>query len=678
MHKVNLLSSVWTTGQSLDVAAQGNYAYVANDFDGLRIYDITDPGSPTSVLDKALYAGGRTSGVTVAGVVCATAANALGILLWDVTIPQSPTLLARIAADVCGMCFEVKIVGTNLYSSGSLGTHIWNITDPTHPVLLSTMLCEGQLCVDGTRLYVANGAYGLWIYDVLDKTRPLLLRGASADLPYGYACDVTCDDQYVVVALREDGVTFYDKATLAEIAHVVTVPPNTANVPGQWPIDGQYGVALCVALFNGRLLVSNFGRGLTVYNIANLNAITEVETIPSVELPCRLAIHRDFILWANGMDGLRLLRGKYGSYEVTYTVDPNPIVDGSVTVAQGDYDSAAILAAGFPSDTLLENQTLPSDLAPYRRNTGSVPPYLMGRICDGGLCRSVLFDSAKLYVANDKDSVRIYDFNGPLDIEQTHRLYRGTGESAHAVFKVVRYGNYLYALSATGMILVWDVSAEPPVYTGVINGFVVLNGLPTDAVLSGSYLIVSTNRGGLLVLNLAVSVPTAVTYTWVATLPEYPIVRMRKFGVLLFCCMGSHGINVYDTTTMSAPILRSTIPVTDARDCWYRASDKTLFIANGDLGLDVYDLTSTAFLLSLHTELLGGACVCIKPFSDRRVCVSTWARVLDVDVSTRTTPIVLGEFDCGQYINEMHVVNGVLYAVCQDGIKIYGNTEVVA
>jgi hypothetical protein len=161
-----------------------------------------------------------------------------------------------------------------------------------------------------------------------------------------------------------------------------------------------------------------------------------------------------------------------------------------------------------------------------------------------------------------------------------------------------------------------------------------------------------------------------------SSIPEYPIVKLRVFENYLFVMYGANGLKIYNISTITAPVLLTTLNLTDARDCWYRSSDKTLFVANGDLGLNVYDVSTIATPVLLKTEVLGGGCLNVTNFSDKRLCISTWARLLDINISDRTTPTILGEYDCGQYINECHVVNGILYAVFQDGIKVYSNNEI--
>ena len=68
----------------------GNYAYVADDSNGLVIVDVTNPASPT--LKGNYYTAGYSMGVAVAGNYAYVADYSNGLVIVDVSNPAAPTL----------------------------------------------------------------------------------------------------------------------------------------------------------------------------------------------------------------------------------------------------------------------------------------------------------------------------------------------------------------------------------------------------------------------------------------------------------------------------------------------------------------------------------------------------------------------------------------------------------
>ncbi|MCP4414747.1 MAG: hypothetical protein GY808_19490, partial [Gammaproteobacteria bacterium] len=71
-----------------NVTVSGNYAYVANEFDGLRIVDISNPASPieTGFFDTS----GRTEGIAVSGNYSYLANASDGLRIINISNPASP------------------------------------------------------------------------------------------------------------------------------------------------------------------------------------------------------------------------------------------------------------------------------------------------------------------------------------------------------------------------------------------------------------------------------------------------------------------------------------------------------------------------------------------------------------------------------------------------------------
>ena len=100
---LRLAGSVDTPSGAFGVAVSGGYAYVAADFSGLQVIDITDPQNPQIVgsVDTPCVA----HEVALAGAFAYVADEVSGLQVVDITNPQNPTIVGSVwtggaAADV--------------------------------------------------------------------------------------------------------------------------------------------------------------------------------------------------------------------------------------------------------------------------------------------------------------------------------------------------------------------------------------------------------------------------------------------------------------------------------------------------------------------------------------------------------------------------------------------------
>src|SRR6266478_3648148 len=75
-------------GLALGVVVSNNYAYLANGYDGLRIYDVSDPTNPTNV--GHINNGGYAEIVAVSGNYAYLANRDDGLRVYDVSDPSNP------------------------------------------------------------------------------------------------------------------------------------------------------------------------------------------------------------------------------------------------------------------------------------------------------------------------------------------------------------------------------------------------------------------------------------------------------------------------------------------------------------------------------------------------------------------------------------------------------------
>jgi hypothetical protein len=133
--------NAWAT----TVALSGNYAYLANHSDGLRIYDVSDPANPRNV--GHISAGGYADGVVV--------------------------------------------IGNHAYLSGNgLGLKVYNISDPANPINVghTNIVTDSFAGIAGVSNYVclAYNYAGLYVCDISNPTNPVVVAHTNNNLPYTY------------------------------------------------------------------------------------------------------------------------------------------------------------------------------------------------------------------------------------------------------------------------------------------------------------------------------------------------------------------------------------------------------------------------------------------------------------------------------------------------------------
>ncbi|HEY53525.1 MAG TPA: PKD domain-containing protein [Caldilineae bacterium] len=187
-----------------DIVLNGDYAYLANGYDGgLRIIDISDPRHPTEV-------GSFQTHLTVRGVqvVDSTAyiVDSEGLHILDVSDPTSPVELGSYLTG--WRTYNVDVVGTTVFMVDKANyLRIVDATDPANPFEITYVAGGGEprdVDVVGDYAYVASKT--LRIYDVKDPSHPLQIASVAGNP----AAAITFSDNKVYLALGSFGFRVYD------------------------------------------------------------------------------------------------------------------------------------------------------------------------------------------------------------------------------------------------------------------------------------------------------------------------------------------------------------------------------------------------------------------------------------------------------------------------------------
>jgi hypothetical protein len=186
-------------GFAIDLTVNGEYIYLANGRDGLRIGRIDGEGSIGWTghvqTDEARDA-------AIDGNILVLADGSGGVRFYDVTVPDSPALLStwESSSYLSAVCASS---GTAYLAGGLRGIEVVDFTDPANPSLLwNERLSEVRgLDIDKNHLYVADGFDGLRIYSLSGDVPGLI---STMDTP-GWVSDLFVSGDILYIADGQRG-----------------------------------------------------------------------------------------------------------------------------------------------------------------------------------------------------------------------------------------------------------------------------------------------------------------------------------------------------------------------------------------------------------------------------------------------------------------------------------------
>lgn len=289
------LGQVNNGGTARGLAVAGNYAYLANSGDGLRVYDISGPGDPVNV--GAINNGGEAQGVAIVGNYAYVANGSDGLRIYSVSSPANPVNVGR--TNNGGSAYGVAVSGNYAYvANGSDGLRIYSVSDPASPVNVGRTN-NGEIAygvaVSGNYAYLANGFDNLRIYSVANPASPVLVGSWNGP---GESLGVAVAGNFAYLANRADGLRIFN----------VSNPTNPVPV-GQIPAVGTGPRGVTVQ--GGYVYVATGPDGLRAYdagNPANLIEIGHYNDLGPGEAGWAAVPIGDRIALACGFGGLRMIR----------------------------------------------------------------------------------------------------------------------------------------------------------------------------------------------------------------------------------------------------------------------------------------------------------------------------------------------------------------------------------
>lgn len=188
---------------ALDVAVNGNLAYVAATVEGLQILDVTNPSAPV-LLSTSRTGLTRVQKVCLQEQLAFVADYDAGLVILDVTDPRKP---ARVGAFKNGNYTEsVSVSGDRAYLvQGRSGLLILDITKPDSPQVLGRVPSSYALEVFliGKVAVLSDSVEGVKVIDVRDAANP---RVVPYNLPKVDSANTTLAGKYLYIASVMEGL----------------------------------------------------------------------------------------------------------------------------------------------------------------------------------------------------------------------------------------------------------------------------------------------------------------------------------------------------------------------------------------------------------------------------------------------------------------------------------------
>jgi hypothetical protein len=203
---------------AFDIAAAGDYAYIANGRNGVRIIDVSNPAAPVEVSAYVLE-DGYVRGLTVVGNYLYVAGSGEGLYVVDASGSLNPIEISTYAVPL--FAWDVEVAGNLAFVVWNLreadggpsrecksGISIIDVSTPETSVELGSH-CDpnrdgvSDVAVADNYIYVAAGIRGLRVLDISNPALPTEV--GFYDTPYD-AYSVTTAGDYIYVADVDGGL----------------------------------------------------------------------------------------------------------------------------------------------------------------------------------------------------------------------------------------------------------------------------------------------------------------------------------------------------------------------------------------------------------------------------------------------------------------------------------------
>ncbi len=574
------------------IYAKDNFVYVANDFEGLWIIDISDPANPfkASQVDLA----GISMSVFVQDNFAYVSTGigyepfALGAL-WviDVSDPLNPEITGNNTS--IGFSAGISVMDTCAYicSPFTSSINILNISNPSDPQFIRNYILQGtgynfNIQVQEEIAYVTGDADGLFIVDVSDPEWPTMLNNYIPPgwFPMGQALDIAVSD----------GIMYLAGFTHIYIADVFD-PSNPIHLAAYSVGEGFFHTS--VAISGSALFVATQNTGIYTIDVSNPGT-PMVSDNDMTGASCTDVIVNDNYAYASQ------------THNGTRVIDLSIINDPTEVAFYGEWPEVTSYSSCFNDNILFVSGYMTS---PHVLDVANpLDPVEIATWPDYNTYNTQIIDNL-LYATTGNVEFFILDITNPVNPTLTGS-YTVTGSSDLIMtygLKVKDIGNKRYAFVSVfclsysggteyGGVLILDVT-DPANLIEVSN---IPCNRAYDVDISGNYLYISESgifpdiAGGIKVVDITDPSVPIEKGSWSLADPPATAFDIAVNGNMVYLAAAADGLRVIDVSNPDNPTevgYFNTLYGTSARGITLKESGSEypyILVASSNNGLMIY------------------------------------------------------------------------------------------
>ncbi len=483
------------------LAVAGSHAYVADQYAGLRIIDVSDSAAPFEA--GACDTPGDARGVAVSGSFVYIADYGSGLRIIDVSDPAAPFEAGF--HDTPGSAYGVAVSGSYAYvADHGSGLSIIDVSDPAAPFEAGFYDTPGWaygVAASGSYAYVADYFEGLRIIDVSDPAAPF--EAGFHDTP-GFAYGVAVSGSYAYVADSDGGLRiidvsdpavpfeagFYDTpgtaygvavsasyAYIVDYSEVVIIDVSDPEAPFEAGFYGTPGSAYGVAVSGSYAYVTASDGGLSIIDVSDPSVPFEAGFHDTPGYARGVAVSGSYAYVADSDAGLRII--DVSDPAVPFEAGFNDTPGSAYGVAvSGGYAYVADYSGG------LRIIDVSDPAAPFEAGFYDTPDWANGVAVSGSYA----------YVADYSSGLRIIDVSDPAAPFEA-----GFYDTSALAYGVAVSGSYAYVADYSEVVII-DVSDPAAPFEA---GFHNTPGLAYGVDVSGSYAYVADYSSGLRIIDVS-------------------------------------------------------------------------------------------------------------------------------------------------------------------------------
>ncbi len=477
-----------TDGYASSVVVDGDFAYVADDNNGLLIIDVSDP-SDLVIVGQFQYESGDamdTRDVVVLGNFAYIADGSKGLSIINITDKSSPELISTFDTS---RALSLSVSGNFVYladeSQGLLIIDISNMYKPIQTGKYETGDQTRDVVAIGDLAYVVDSTKGFFVIDVSNRSDPVLegkcdifrfSRGISIDGNYAYVAqdsyfkivDISDPDHPSKVGSYDTFDWTYDAVASGEYAYVSDGSNGIlifdVSAPDAPSISGHFGYETFFSVLSGeRVLGTYYDNGEKGIVILSLEDISNPSIVNRCEVPGDYSTIRDFCI-----DGETLYLQNDSLVIMDISDIDHPSIISELSLIDDGYSMAIEKSGSFVYVTVQEYGTDPFVGLMIIDVSNRENPIMKGNCDIGYLGEDIAFIDNYAYVIDRFEGIFIIDISDPDDPQLVHHYDSASEIGYSSVIEIS--GNYAY-LSTTSFVILDITERLNPKEIGGYHGY---------------------------------------------------------------------------------------------------------------------------------------------------------------------------------------------------------------